>query len=271
MGKHNNKNDQNKLNQKEENNSNKRKRRRDHHNEDEVGDHDAGQRYPKQTRHGSSKVSERNLNSSNAIAFSKDEMRQMLPLNSFQIREETDNNALKSNQLVSIEQAKGSLIDELDAIDAQFETAQVDPTDVDQIEPNSNELDSPDGIGISVNQEEDEQFGDGDNEIDYEETVYPVTEEGQSTVDSDAETEKGEEPLNDSISSSLIITFKDNQNGANKDENHRSKNREIIKNASGAHSSLISDKKIEDMTPDELVEANPALQSLMEKLLHNAK
>ena len=146
-----------------------------------------------------------------------------------------------NNNFSIVSKAKRSLIQELDAIDTEF--------DNNLNKEQRLELVAPDGIQIVVDRREDDQFPD---ELDYdEEVVVPIQDR---EVDSDAETLPGEEyNLNESFSSSTIITF----NG-----NHGDKNL-----CSTAVGSDFSGKRIQDMTPDELMDANLALKQLMEKLI----
>ena len=78
-------------------------------------------------------------------------------------------------------------------------------------------------------------------------------------MDSDADTIEGDETgLNESFSSSTIITFNDRSN-----KNEISSRYEPNNNSSN----LKAVKRVEEMTPEELMQANPALRQLMGKLL----
>ena len=134
--------------------------------------------------------------------------------------------------------AKRNLIEELGAIDAEFGESSG--------KISANEIMAPDGIRITVNREEDEEFVEGkDFEIDEEEnteTVFPI--------DSDAETVVGEADLNDSYSSSTLISFHPK-----------------VKNSNCVQiSNTTASKKVQDMTLEELVEANLALKLWMEQM-----
>ena len=139
-----------------------------------------------------------------------------------------------------------NLIEEMDAIDAEFE-------------PNGNQrnvLAAPDGIKIAVDMDEEQEFNE---QLDYEdETVVPVPND----EDSDAETIEGEDYLNDSLSSSTVITFKP-CNPFLPPGDLDLDALEIVSEKKGDGQS----KKIEDMTPDELVKANPALKEWMDDMM----
>ena len=150
----------------------------------------------------------------------------------------------------SILQAKRSLFEKLDKIDEEF---QMPGKDLNAKGTAEGVL-APDGIRIGVDQDEDDEFQE---ELDYEgdgdKTIYPIPQDEDSeefeddVIDAEAETIAGEDTFNDSISSSTIITFK------------KPVNKNPLINSIG--------KPVEEMTPEELVEVNPALRALMQKLL----
>ena len=138
-----------------------------------------------------------------------------------------------------------SLSKELDAIYAEFEV-------------DNREFLAPDGIQIAVNGDEDHQFSDGSELLDYdeneEESVFPVLEDdkvskGEDGNLSDAETIEGEEIHNTSLSSSAVISFKNN-------------NDLLIGQKNEDKATAVA-----DMTPDELIDKNLALKELMAKLM----
>ena len=124
----------------------------------------------------------------------------------------------------------------MDAIDAEFEVRH----------ENEEELIVPDDIQITVNQQEEQDFLD--DKLSDEETIYPVD------VESDAEMVAGE--LYDTVNSSAVISFNPHSRAANTGYSAN-----IIRNSSP----LV--KKISEMSPDELMEANPALKQWMENML----
>ena len=141
-----------------------------------------------------------------------------------------------------------NLAAELDAIDAEFEK--------ESREHNKQEVSAPDGIRITVNVDEDREFQE-EEQLDYlddEEVVVPINE------DEDAEMVAGEEPLNTSLSSSAIISF--NPQKTLGDLEGEFINENLIQPVA---------KLVLEMTPDELVEANPALKRWMEKMMASKK
>ena len=172
---------------------------------------------------------------------------------------------VNNNSSILYSKARQNLAAELDAIDAQFERQQ-----------KFDEITAPDGIRMRVDREEEKQF-DEENNLDYDdESIYPIEEEQaelQSNIGtpaSEADTVRGEEVnLNDSFSSSMVITFKNNKLD-NQLEMHdvRTGVCELEKILTSKTNNIAGEsKKIEEMMPDELVEANPALKQLMTKLL----
>ena len=125
---------------------------------------------------------------------------------------------------------------ELDEIDAEFATNH-----------HSENLIIPDGIQIMVDRDEEQQF---DDQLDYDdleaETVYPVPPSDVDN-DSDADTVEGEgNILNTSTATSNVISFKDCAN----DMLHCTDKDRVISR---------QNKNVSEMSPDELMEANPAL------------
>ena len=149
--------------------------------------------------------------------------------------------------LASTSGARCNLAEELDAINAVF-----DKRDEGRI--SEDEIVTPDGIRIMVNRTEDKEFQEEDLDYD-EETIYPIenlNESGEEETD-DADTVVGEDPLNVSMNSSNIISFKMrsvNRSSLLPDE--RTANVSVLKNFS-------EKKSVSKMTPEELIEANPAL------------
>ena len=126
----------------------------------------------------------------------------------------------------------------MDVIDAEFEV-------------DNREFLAPDGIQIAVDGDEDHQFSDGSELLNYdeneEESVFPVPEDdklskGEDGKFSDAETIEGEEIHDTSLSSSAVISFKDNNDLLTGQEKE------------GKATAMA------DMTPDELIEKNPVYQ-----------
>ena len=148
-----------------------------------------------------------------------------------------------------------NLADELDTIDAKFE----------QEDDHEEKLTAPDGIRITINRQEEDEFAmEGDEDLDYEdESIYPVEKnknikgDGKPDCFNDDETVFGDFPLDTSTSSSAIISFKTNgHNYAYVEDNTPKANKNVT----------VTEKSVAAMTPEELMEANPALRQLMEKL-----
>ena len=85
--------------------------------------------------------------------------------------------------------------------------------------------------------------------------LYPVPS------DEDADTVVGEDNLNNSLDSNVIISFKTCNN-----QMKGSREGDSIPDLCD-----VSNKRIEDMMPDELMNANPALKELMGKLMKKGK
>ena len=118
---------------------------------------------------------------------------------------------------------------------------------------------APNGIQMHVDLQLEHEFSDNED-FDYEEddtieSIYPVPSED------DADTVIGEDNLNSSLDSSMIISFKKCE-----DQNKSSKKDNLIPDPCETN-----DKRIEDMTPDELTNANPALKELIGKLMDKGK
>ena len=136
--------------------------------------------------------------------------------------------------------ARRSLIQEMDEIDAEFQEA-----------ANARVINAPDGIRITVNRDEENEFVEHLDYDDLEESIFPIGQE----IDSDADTEFGEDGyLNNSQSSSTIISFKRGTGQVVNESNLCFPDKPVV-------------KRVEDMTPDELVEANPALKKWMEEMV----
>ena len=162
-----------------------------------------------------------------------------------------------------------SLADELDEIDAEFEQLKDDE--------NIEEVLAPDGIRISVNREEENEFpGESDDQLDFDEEedeeIFPLPKEvdmDRRSVSSDADTVVGEELADEynSVASSAVVIFK---HGPSRESN-------IEENAINEEEKVINDnvsignvagKKVSEMSPNELMEANPALKELMIRLVN---
>ena len=151
------------------------------------------------------------------------------------------------------QKARRNLIKELDAIDAEFD------------EQDKEDLIAPDGIQITVNRKDERELFE---ESEEDETIYPAD------VESDAETVAGENY--DSVNSSAVISFKMNsKKGSNipigKDGSRIANlipNSEILNDE---FTDKLSVKKVSEMSPDELMEANPALKRWMEQMLGRNK
>ena len=147
------------------------------------------------------------------------------------------------NQKSILTKARRNLIDEMDAIDDQFQ------------QESDREITAPDGIRITVNCEEENEFDDEQLDYDEDEEIYPV--------DSDAETVEGEgNNLNDSLASSQIISFKEQSRSCSKPIDGGVTHKINISTIAGKER-----KRVEDMTPDELAEANPALKKWMNDMM----
>ena len=113
-----------------------------------------------------------------------------------------------------------------------------------------------DGIQMAVEDEQDKEFEE--EELDYEdeetETIYPVEEDDEVMV-------LGEENLNTSQSSSTIISFKPNNN------QEQSIRPDYMQFLEPEPTKQIRPKSVEEMTPEELIEANPMLREWMGNLL----
>ena len=147
-----------------------------------------------------------------------------------------------------------NLIDELDAIDAEFERG-------NEAQLITDELTAPDGIRLTVNRNEEDEFPDEDEDGNDNDSPFNDTDD-ISMFDydnaSEADTVIGEScHLNDSCTSSAIISFKPEAtaNTSACDNNH---NYDVI-NFPG--------KPIAQMTLEELMEANPTLKKMMGKLM----
>ena len=111
-----------------------------------------------------------------------------------------------------------------------------------------------------MNAEEENEFHDRNDSLYYDdedETIFPIPGEGHE-VDSEAETVAGDFGLDDSMASSGVVTF-----------NAKAKNNQEL-GTKIVNDSFV-DKWVEDMTPDELLQANPALKQLMLQLLSKGK
>ena len=131
-----------------------------------------------------------------------------------------------------------TIVDQLEEIDAAFS------------QQLGTELTSPDGIQLGVNADEEKEFDDADNEeLDYNDDEEPTPSHAQTeqmasekgAFDSDSDTIIGDCDLNSTMDTDRIITFKSNN--------------------------FSVDKKIAEMTPKELAEANPALKALMANMV----
>ena len=160
-------------------------------------------------------------------------------------------------QLQARASVRRKLAEELDVIDAEFEQNAAQTED-------QTELLAPDGIRITVNRDEEDEFQEEDDEpLDYEdETIYPLPQDD----DDDAETVAGEEVLNTSLDSSAIISFKKQKNdksGSPVVTNDKLNQRMY------AYTSAAG-KTVANMTPEELMKENPELRQLMAKLSKQA-
>ena len=139
--------------------------------------------------------------------------------------------------------ARRTLVDELDLINAEFD-----------IQNNEFNITAPDGIRIAVDAEEVREFlhdNIDDSQLDFdelaeEESIFPIPQSENEDQD-DADTIVGEDPMNDLLSSSTIISFKRKVNGG---ANMRS-------------DQFLGKKGVAEMTPDELIRANPALHKMV--------
>ena len=154
---------------------------------------------------------------------------------------------IPSEMLFVLKEKTTTLAEQLDEIDAEFDNG------------NGVNVMAPDGILMHVDLQHEHEFSDNEN-LDYEEDdtiecIYPVPSED------DADTVIGEDNLNSSLDSSMIISFKkcEDQNKSSKKDNPIPDPRET------------NDKRKEDMTPDQLMNANPALKELMGKLMDKGK
>ena len=161
------------------------------------------------------------------------------------------------------------MAEELNAIDAELEQT-------------ATEIVAPNGIRITVNREEDEEFRETEEDVeeslDYEdETIYLIPDdELNSMPEDDANTVAGEDyELNNSFTSSKIISFKQNKGVVGKKVDSReiqvdkAQSQDIpcdVELRMSVNNCAV-DKPIADMTPNELVEANSALRKLMVKLM----
>ena len=147
---------------------------------------------------------------------------------------------------------------ELDAIDAEFDS---------RANQDVEEIIAPDGIQISVNKDEENEFlTDGEDQ--------PGLDDDKMRDDnfSDADTIQGEECDHESVASSTIITLKPNGPKVTREcSSDGDKEKRVVTPVGLNHMTVVSEKKpkpIAEMTPDELIDANPVLKEWMRKLMN---
>ena len=206
------------------------------------------------------------------IAGSSRSSRQLLSQQKWKVSERVaknlnDNRSSNSSEIALINpeldgkhtslKVKRSLINELDKIDAEFEA--------ELQKPSEGELIAPDGIRITVNCEEDKEFSEED--LDYDEveneTIYPVP-----TDSDDAETIAGHENiLNESRSSTTIISFNLNKARRESEWEKVQTQSDCLLTPNENFSERVPGQVIAEMTPEELVKANPALREMVQNLI----